>query len=58
MTKVVNMWVIPEFKRKMKIEAANKGITLVGLQTSLLKADEPLINILNKKGKRKNDFII
>lgn len=52
--------VLDEFKRKMKLEATEKGYpSMIAYQEAILNKDEPIINtIFSKRKKKKNEFII
>jgi hypothetical protein len=49
--------VIPEFKQKFKIEAEMRGLNMVKYQELIVKADKPIIELMQNR-RKKNAFVI
>ena len=50
--KSVRMWVDPDFKHMMKLEATRKNVALLDFTRELASCDDPFVEITNKKKRR------
>lgn len=48
MTKRERMWVFPDFKKKIKIEAAKEGVSTVEFTKRQVEADDPFKSLRRK----------
>jgi hypothetical protein len=55
MSPLIQIWVHPKFKKKLKKEAIEKDLTLADYTFELANLDDPLSDLTTKKGRKQND---